>query len=369
MVEMPRYRSTEDFSLYQTNEQIIQRARQNLAQGPWDYLVGGSESETTMRRNRLAFDKIAFRPRVLVDVSDTDVGTNFIGHKMTVPLLLAPVAGLEGFTPEGAVASARASEEFGIIQFVSSLTLPDLETVAESTEATKMYQLYIHGDWEWTKAMISRIKEAGYKGICITADTASYSRRERPLLGRWTPASAFDPSQQNWAQRVTWGTLDKIKSEAGLPVILKGVASKEDATLALDHDVDVIWVSNHGGRQLDHGLGTMDFLPEIVDVVAGRAEIVVDGGVQRGSDVVKAVAMGANAVAIGKMQGWGLAAGGSGGLLRTLQIFREEIYVAMSLMGVNSVDQLSKEYVCSADPVTDPHEMSSWVNKPIGRIL
>ena len=188
MVEMPRDRSTEDFSLYQTNEQIIQRARQNLAQGPWDYLVGGSESETTMRRNRLAFDKIAFRPRVLVDVSGTDVGTNFMGHKMTIPLLLAPVAGLEGFAPEGAVGSARASEEFGIIQFVSSLTFPDLETVAESTAAPKMYQLYIHGDWEWTKSMISRISMKSMKSLKSTI-----SMKSMKFLKCWTSAAGRKP--------------------------------------------------------------------------------------------------------------------------------------------------------------------------------
>ena len=360
---------SEDFSLYKTNEQIIQRARQNLAQGPWDFLVGGSESETTMRRNRLALDQIAFRPRILVDVSDIDLTVQFMGVQISMPLILAPVGTLEVFSPEGAIASSQAADKFGTIQVVSSVSQPSLESVAQSNESTKIYQLYIHGDWEWTKDMIARIKASGYKGICITADTASYSRRERPLISGWRPDSAFDPSQTNWTQRVTWDTLSKIKSECDLPMLLKGVATKEDAKIALEHGVDVLWVSNHGGRQLDHGLGTMDILPEIADQVSGTVQIVLDGGIQRGSDVIKAVAMGADVVAIGKMQAWALAAGGAPALFRTFQIMEEEINVAMSLMGVTSFSKLSKNNICKADSVTSPHEMSSWVNKTIDRIL
>ena len=152
-------------------------------------------------------------------------------------------------------------------------------------------------------------------------------------------------------------------------MLLKGVATKEDAKIALEHGVDVLWVSNHGGRQLDHGLGTMDILPEIADQVSGRVQIVLDGGIQRGSDVIKAVAMGADVVAIGKMQACALAAGGAPALLRTFQIMEEEINVAMSLMGVTSFSKLSKNNICKADSVTSPHEMSSWVNKAIDRIL
>ena len=150
--------------------------------------------------------------------------------------------------------------------------------------------------------------------------------------------------------------------------MLKGIATAEDAALAIEHGVDVIWVSNHGGRQLDHGLGTLDMLPEIVDVVGSNAEIIVDGGVQRGSDVVKAVAMGARAVAIGKLQGWGLGANGPDGLVRVLEILEEEMRIAMGLMGVTSINQLTPSYVTKAEPTTQPHEMSSWTNMPGGRL-
>ena len=351
-----------------SNEEIVQEARRRLAQGPWDYLVGASESETTMRRNRLAFDRIAFRPRVLVDVANIDTSVTFLGHHMRIPIMLAPVGSLQVFVPEGAAASAKAADAFGIIHVVSSVTEPSLEETSAVSDSPKIFQLYIHGDWDWTKEMIDRAKEAGYKGLCITVDIASYSRRERPMLTRWTPVSQRSPRDPKWQASVTWDSIDKIKEYAGLPFMLKGIATASDAALAVEHSVDVIWVSNHGGRQLDHGRGTMEMLPEIVDAVGGRAEIVVDGGVQRGSDVLKAVAMGAKTVAIGKMQGWGLAANGTQGLVRVLEILEDEIRVAMGLMGVTSIEQLSPSYVCKAEATTQPHEMSAWVNMPEGRI-
>ena len=359
----------EDFSNYLTNEQIIQRARENLAQGPWDYLSGASESETTQRRNRLAFDRIAFRPRVLVDVRNVDASTDFIGHKINIPLMLAPIGSLQVFHPDGGAAATAAAGQFGTMHELSSATLPSLEETMAASDFAKSYQLYIHGDWEWTKDMIARVKEAGYKGFCITVDTANYSRRERPMLSRWTPVSRRNLVDPQWQAAITWDSVDRIKSEVGLPLMLKGIATAEDARIAVDHGVDVVWISNHGGRQLDHGQGTMEMLPEIVEAVEGKAEIVLDGGIQRGSDVIKAVALGAKAVAIGKMQGWGLAAGGTPGLLRVLEILEEEIKVAMGLMGVTSIDQLTPAYTCPAELVTMPHEMSSWVNKPDDRIL
>jgi isopentenyl diphosphate isomerase/L-lactate dehydrogenase-like FMN-dependent dehydrogenase len=351
-----------------SNEEIVREARRRLAQGPWDYLVGASESETTMRRNRLAFDRVAFRPRVLEDVSKVDTSTTLLGHSLRIPVILAPIGSLQVFIPEGGAEAARAAAEFGTAHVVSSVTLPSLEEIAEASGPSNMFQLYIHGDWEWTKDMIDRVKAAGYKGFCITVDTATYSRRERPLMTRWTPVSQRTPRDPVWAASVTWESIDRIKEYAGLPFMLKGIATAADAALALEHGVDVIWVSNHGGRQLDHGLGTIDMLPDIVDVVGDNAEVIVDGGVQRGSDVVKAVALGAKAVAIGKLQGWGLAANGTAGAVRVLEILQEEIRIAMGLMGVTSIDKLSPSYVAKAEPVVQPHEMSAWTNMPGGRL-
>lgn len=356
-------------SQFLSNEEIVQRARKNLPQGAWDYLVGASESETTMRRNRLAFDKLAFRPRVLRDVSSVDTSTTFLGQKLRIPALLAPIGSLQVFHPEAGAASTRAAAEFGIMHVLSSVTEPALEETAAAVDYPKVYQLYLHGDWGWIEEMIGRIKDSGYIGLCITVDTAHYSRRERPMLTRWTPPTQRRRPDPRHAASVTWDTVDKIKSLVGLPFMLKGIGTAEDAKIAVDHGVDVVWVSNHGGRQLDHDRGTMDMLPEVVEAVDGKADIVVDGGVQRGADILKAVSLGAQSVALGKMQAWGLAADGQAGVVRMLEILEDEISVAMALMGVTSIDQLGPNFVCAADAVTSPHEMSAWTNMPGNRIL
>lgn len=364
-----------------TVQEIIQAAKHNLDQGAWGYLSGGSESETSLRRNRSAFDRLAFRPRVLVDVSNINPTGKILGHDLRIPVLLAPVGSQHKFTPEGGIATTRAAHEFGVLDVISSVAEPSLEAIAEGADNPKVYQLYLHGDWDWIKGMIDRAKAAGYTALTITVDTARPSRRDRTILARWNPRENFlgSATQKRHqvsggihgapASTVTWDTIDKIRDYAKLPFILKGIGTAEDAEIAMEHDVDVVWVSNHGGRQLDHSLGTMDVLPEIVDAVAGRAEIILDGGVQRGTDILKAIALGADAVAIGKLQCWGLAAAGTEGLVRTLEILEDEVISALGLAGVTSFDQLSPAYISEAEPVTQPHEMSSWVNMPGGRIL
>jgi glycolate oxidase len=247
--------------------------------------------------------------------------------------------------------------------------MPTLEETAAATESPKIYQLYIRGDWEWIKDMIDREKQAGYQGFCITVDSAVYSRRERPMISRWSIDSTRNPQNREWQATVTWDGIARMKEYAKQPFMLKGIATAEDAKLAVEHGVDVIWVSNHGGRQLDHGIATMDMLSEITEVVGDKAAIVLDGGILRGSDVLKALAMGAKAVAIGKLQGWGLAADGTDGVVRVLEILEEEMRVAMGLMGVTSIGQLTESHVCPAEATTPAHEMSSWVNMPGERLL
>jgi len=352
-----------------SNEEIVLGARKNLPQGAWDYLVGGSESETTLRRNRLAFDRWGFRPRILVDVSKIDPSTTFLGEKMRIPAMLAPVGSLQTFTPEGGAAAAQAATEFGTQHCVSSVTEPSWEDVAAA--GAKFFQLYVQGDDDWAKDAVARIKAAGYKALAITVDTAIYSRRERPMLNRWSPPTRRGPlANRNFLSELTWRKLDVIKQAWGdMPLMVKGVATVEDALLCIEHGVQVIWVSNHGGRQLDHGLGSMDVLPEIVQAVDGRADVILDGGVQRGSDILKAIALGAKCVAIGRLQAWGLGAAGKDGCVRVLEILENEIISAMGLMGITSIDQLSNKYICRAEPVIPPHEMSMWTNMPGGRIL
>src|SRR5215213_649366 len=248
-----------------SNEEIVAAARRRLHQGAWDYLVGGSESETTMRRNRLAFDRYGFRPRILVDVSKIDTSTEFLGEKLRIPVLLAPIGSLEVFTPDAGVAATKAAADFGIIHILSSVTEPSWETTAASVDYPKMFQLYVRGDNDWTRESVARIKAAGYKALAITVDTAIYSRRERPMMTRWTPPTQRVRQERNYLSELTWDKLDLIRSLWDGPLMVKGVATVEDAKMCIDHGVEVIWVSNHGGRQLDQGLGTLDMLPAIVE--------------------------------------------------------------------------------------------------------
>jgi len=353
---------------YVSNQEIIQAARRNLPQDVWDYLTGGAESETTMRRNRMGFDTLALRPRVLIDVSKIDTSTTFLGQKLRIPVMMAPIGSLQTITPEGGVAVAKAAAEFGTMNFVSSVTQPTLEEIAASTNHPKIFQLYIRGGLDWCAEIVGRVKQAGYIALCLTVDTALYSRRERPLLNRWQPPSRRTESGRIFQAMLTWEMADAIKKIAGMPLIIKGIATAEDAKIAVEHGVDVIYVSNHGGRQLDHGRGTIETLPEIVEAAAGKAEIVLDGGVTRGTDIVKALALGAKAVTIGKLQGWGLGAGGKAGLMRVLELLEEELIVDMGLLGVTRVDQITRNYVCKTEPVTVAHEMSAFVHIAGGQL-
>jgi glycolate oxidase len=354
-----------------TNEEIIQEARRRCAQGAWDYLVGGAESETTLRRNRHAFDKIAFRPRILVDVTHVDTSTTFLGQKLRIPAIFAPIGSLQVFDPAGAVASTQAATEFGIMHCVSSATLPALEETAAATPTPKIFQLYVQGDDQWTQEIVKRVVDSGYVALALTVDVAHYSRRERPMLSRYMPPTqrTRTNTSRSFQAALTWDTMDRIKDLAGLPFMLKGVQTAEDAEIACEHGVDYIWVSNHGGRQIDHGLGSLDTLPEIVQAVNGRAKIVLDGGVQRGTDILKAIALGADVVALGRLQGWGIAAGGAAGAVRMLEILEDELTCNMGLAGLTSIDQVTSKYVCRTEAVTPAHEMSSWVNMPMPRII
>src|SRR5918994_1190652 len=215
-----------------------------------------------MRRNRFGLDSLAFRPRVLVDVSKIETTTNFLGHELRIPVMLAPIGSLQSLTAEGGVAVAKAAEEFGTVNFVSSVTQPSLEEIAAASRNPKIFQLYVQGDLKWVESLLIRVKRAGYSALCLTVDTAHYGHRERQMMDRWLPPSRRGVGYE-YRAGLTWETLDAIKQMAGLPFILKGVATAEDAALAVEHGVGAIYVSNHGGRQLDHNRSTIEKLPGI----------------------------------------------------------------------------------------------------------
>jgi glycolate oxidase len=356
---------------FATNEEIVRAARANLEQGPWDYLVGAAESETTMRRNREGFDRLAFRPRVGIDVTKIDPSTSFLGRRLRIPVLLSPIGGLQAFSPGGAADSALAAAEFGIIPVVSSSTEPSMEETAAAAGGPKHFQLYVDGDEAWVRDMLERIKAAGFEALAVTVDSAVYSKRERPLISRWVPPGRRPNIGRNPGYRatITWDLIARIKEWWGGPTMLKGIATREDAEIAAGMGIDVVWVSNHGGRQLDHGRGSIDVLPEVVTAVNGRCDVIMDGGVLRGTDIIKALILGARCVGIGKLHGWGLAAGGPQALVRVLQILEEEMTVSMGLLGVRSIDELTPAHLCAAEPVYPAHEMSAWPNMPGERLL
>ncbi len=352
---------------FSTLQEIVQQARANLARGDWDYLVGGAETETSLRRNRLAFDRLALKGRVMNDVSNVHLRRNFLGEDLRIPLLLAPIGSLQVFEAGGGLTAARAAGQFGVLQMMSSVCSPDFETLARESSAAKIYQLYAHGDEAWMMDIIARTEAAGFKAFCLTVDTQTYSRRERDLLKAYVPMTsrladgARRPSPPMSMQpMLTWDLVDRIKARFKIPLVLKGIACGEDAELAVEHGVDIVYVSNHGGRQLDQGRATLDMMPEVVRAVKGRAKIVFDGGVLRGTDVLKALALGADVVGVGRLEGLAMAAGGAPAIVRMLELLELEMKLNLALMGLASIEQLRPESVMPAQPVGLPHVLSGF---------
>jgi glycolate oxidase len=341
--------------------EIIAKARQNLGQNEWDYIVGGVESETTLRRNRMALDSVALRPRVLRDVSKVDCSVTHFGRKMRLPIVLAPVGSLESFHKLGAEPVVCAAAEFGVAHMLSSVCDPGLEDLAAAApDALRLYQLYVRGDAAWVDDHVERAIKHGYAGFCLTIDTAHYSRRERDIAKRFVTAGRRRVQGRAFQAGLDWTTVKRIKQRLAIPLALKGIATAEDAKIALDHGVEWIYVSNHGGRQLDHGRGSMEVLPEVVDAVGGRAKIVIDGSICRGTDIVKAIAAGADLVGIGRMQCFALAAAGQAGVVRLLELLEDEVQRSLGLLGVTKITDLNRSCLHPAAPTTMPHVLSAF---------
>ena len=349
-----------------TLQEIYLAAKRNLPPGPWSYLMGGAETETTVLRNRRALDEIAFRPRVLRDVSRIDSSAVFLGSAVRLPVMLAPIGGLESIVEGGAATAARAAAQFGVPQMLSSVCQPGLEQTAAAAETTRVFQLYVRGDDAWVDDWVRRARDNGFCAFCLTVDVAMYSRRERALLGRFVkPWRARAIEGAAFQSALNWNHVKRFKDKhPDLPLILKGIATAEDAELAVEHGVEVVYVSNHGGRQLDHGLGSAAVLPEVLKAVAGRAEVWVDGGFMRGTDVVKAIALGAKAVGIGRLAGLGLAAGGVAGLVRALELLEEEMRICLGLLGVTSYAELRPRHLAQAPGVRAPDTFSAFPLPP-----
>jgi isopentenyl diphosphate isomerase/L-lactate dehydrogenase-like FMN-dependent dehydrogenase len=341
-------------------------AEQVLDPGAYGYFAGGSGDEQTLRENVSAWSRLRLRPRVLAGVDEIDTSTTVLGTPVSMPLLVAPVAFQRMAHPDGEPGTARAVRDAGTIMVLSTLATATPADVAEAAPGgTRWFQLYCYRDRGVTRAMIDQAADAGFEAIALTVDAPRLGRRERDLrTGFVIPAEITVPSFAAAAggpvagtpadmfalmdPAVGWRDLEALASDSSLPVLVKGIATAEDALLACEHGAAGIVVSNHGGRQLDGAPATVETLPEVVEAVAGRLEVLIDGGVRRGADVIKALALGARAVLIGRPIIWGLAVDGERGAARVLELLREEIELALALVGCGSPEQVSGSHVTRA---------------------
>jgi isopentenyl diphosphate isomerase/L-lactate dehydrogenase-like FMN-dependent dehydrogenase len=340
-----------DVSQIETLFQLLAIAKRNLAPTAWDFLMGGAETETTLNRNRRALDSYALRARVLRDVSQIDTSTTLLGQKLKLPIVLAPIGSMGDLLAEGGVAPTRAAARTGVVHMLSSVCPPGMEEVARAADYPKFFQLYVRGDAGWVDDTLRRALDCGYRAICLTVDRANYGRRERDIAKGHRPTARVNAAAEDHQAAFNWRDVDRIRSYVKVPLALKGIATAEDAVLAVDHGVDCVYVSNHGGRQLDHAQGSVAALPEIVAAVKGRAEIVVDGTILRGTDIIKALSLGANAVGLGRAQGIALAAGGEDAVVRMIEIMETELRGAMALLGAAKLSELGPHCLAPAEPL------------------
>ena len=370
-------------------EDLRRLAKRRLPRAVFDYIDGGAEDELTLARNSEAFRRLEFRPRVLRDVSRVDTKTTLLGRELEMPLVLAPTGFCRMADPAGELAVARAAERAGLPYTLSTLSTRSIEEVAEVSDGRKWFQVYVWRDRGLLKEMLERASAAGYEAIVVTVDTAVLGRRERdvrrgftlpPKIGLetlidgalhpgWTWAfvraepisfsnvtgrsvadgtdpvtlseyinSQFDPS-------LSWDDIDWFRSNWDGPIVLKGVQTVEDALLAAERGVEAIALSNHGGRQLDGAPPPLELVAPVADAVGDRVEVICDGGVRRGSDIARAVALGARACMAGRAYLYGLGAGGERGVDHVLAQLRQGLERTLALIGAPSVHDLSADLV------------------------
>ena len=329
-------------------------ARARMAGPAFDYVAGGSWDEITLRENEAAWRGFRFLPRVLTDIRSVDVGGSFLGRPSALPIAIAPMAVQAMAHPDGEAATARAAAAAGIAMILSTSASMTPEAVADAApDGDRMFQLYLVGDLGFTRSIAERAAGAGYRAIVLTVDLPVLGYRERDRRSSFTlpPMPTVDAASGAHRGRysglddqrsigLTWSDIATIKSWTGLPLVLKGIVAPEDARLAVEHGADAIVVSNHGARQLDRTVATADALEDVVAAVDGRIDVWVDGGIRRGLDVAIAVALGATGVLVGRPMFWALAAGGQAGVERAIAILREELELALPLLGCRSVTDL-----------------------------
>lgn len=345
-------------------------ARDKLSDVAWSYYSSGANDQISLRRNREAFSELHLKHRVLVDVSERDPSTEVLGQRIAFPVMIAPTAFHKLAHPDGELATARAADKAGTTMILSTLSTTRVEEVTAATEHDIWFQLYVYKDRGATKALVERVHAAGCKALVLTVDAPLFGRRESDIrTGFALPESMGIENMLNEAHArvdaaegdsglasyvarfldasLSWKDLDWLRAISPLPVLAKGVVRPDDARRAVEHGMDGIVVSNHGGRQLDTSVATIEALPKIADEVGDETLLLMDGGVRRGTDVLKALALGARAVLIGRPVLWGLAAGGEAGVSHALELLRDEIDLAMALSGCPTVPDVTRDLIAN----------------------
>ena len=345
-----------------------ERARARLDGNSFDYYRSGAHDEITLRDNRAAWERRRLAYRVLVDVRSCDTTTRVLGARLRAPLIVAPTAFQRLAHPDGELATVRAAGAVGSVMILSSLSTVAVDEVVAAATGPVWFQLYVYHDRAITAALVAQAEAAGCQAIVLTVDAPRLGRRERDVRNRFhlppgVSAKNLLPAGYGAIERpdhdsglavyfgdlidpgLTWDDIAWLRGLSSLPLVLKGIVRADDAARAVEHGVDGIVISNHGGRQLDTALATLDALAPIAAAVDGRIPILIDGGVRRGTDVVKALALGARAVCVGRPVLWGLAVDGEAGVAHVLELLREEFELAMALCGARTVAELTRDLV------------------------
>lgn len=341
-------------------------ARERLTPMVYDYFAGGANDEVTLTENLRAWQRLRLQPRLLADVSQIDAATTVLGQRLSMPVLTAPCSFNGLAHPEGECAVARATAAAGICQIVSMTASTSIEAIAASGRGLRWFQLICFRDREITRDLVRRAEAAQCTALCLTVDQPLQGRRERDLRNNFHlppgitmknlepyAADQFSAASSPLAQfvdtmfdaRLTWEVVSWLRSITPLPILVKGILTAEGANRALEHGAAGVIVSNHGGRQFDGVVSTCVALPAVVDAVGGRGEVLVDAGIRRGTDVLKALALGVRAVIVGRPYLWALAVDGEAGVSRMLELLRQEIVLAMGLAGRRSIGEIDRALI------------------------
>ncbi|KAH6790204.1 Aldolase-type TIM barrel family protein [Perilla frutescens var. frutescens] len=351
-------------------------AREQLPKMVYDYYASGAEDQWTLQENRNAFSRILFRPRILVDVSQIDTSTTILGYKISMPIMVAPTAMQKMAHPEGELATARAASAAGTIMTLSSWSTSSVEEVASTGPGIRFFQLYVLKDRNVVQQLVRRAEEAGFKAIALTVDTPRLGRRESDIKNRFalpphltlknfeglnvgTIEKTNDSGLATYVadqidRSLNWKDVKWLQTITKLPILVKGVLTAEDASLAVEAGVGGIIVSNHGARQLDYVPATIMALEEVMKATRGHVPVFVDGGIRRGTDVFKALALGASGVFIGRPVVFGLAAAGEAGVRKVVEMLHDEFELTMALSGCRSVKEITRAHVITPWDASSP---------------